>query len=165
MPRRVFAVRFLYSIKTRRRFNSHAKCIVRVSTRFTLLLFAVRTSKEVTMITSNHNLILLYKQTRPALAKFFTCLPLEKTRDISLIPSNLLQPIKSTTQVYVESHHQYGRYFGARSSEVISRGKPAVTSRNDCSSFIRLYSENILKLTCVLIISSVSFSDSSSSSF
>ena len=56
------AVEFVHSVKTRRRFSSLAKSTFRVSTRFTSLLFAVRTSKvaivskEVTMFTSTHNL-------------------------------------------------------------------------------------------------------------
>ena len=56
------AVEFVYAIKTRRRFNSLAKSTFRVSTRFTSLLFAVRTSTvaiastEVTTFTSTHNL-------------------------------------------------------------------------------------------------------------
>ena len=37
------AFEFVYSIKTGRRFNSHAKCSVRVSTSSTSLLFAVST--------------------------------------------------------------------------------------------------------------------------
>ena len=37
LPIRVMAVEFVYSIKTRR-FNSHLKCTVRVSTSFTSLL-------------------------------------------------------------------------------------------------------------------------------
>ena len=38
---RVIAVEFVYSIKTRRRFHSHAKCTYRVLARFTSLLFAM----------------------------------------------------------------------------------------------------------------------------
>ena len=55
---------FVYSIKTRRRFHSRAKCTYRVLARSTLLLFAMRTStvatayKKVTMITSTHILTL-----------------------------------------------------------------------------------------------------------
>ena len=44
LPTREIAVVFVYSIKSRRRFNSHAKRTVRVSTGFTSLLFAMRTS-------------------------------------------------------------------------------------------------------------------------
>ena len=58
---RVIAVEFVYSIKTRRRFYSHANCSYRlVLARFTSLLFAMRTSTiatayiKVTMITSTH---------------------------------------------------------------------------------------------------------------
>ena len=39
------AVEFAYSIKTRRRFHSHAKCTYRVLAR---LLFAMRTSTDAT---------------------------------------------------------------------------------------------------------------------
>ena len=63
VPVRVIAVEFVYSNKTRRRrFNSRSNCTVRVLTRLTSLLFAVRTStvatssRKVTMITSTHNL-------------------------------------------------------------------------------------------------------------
>ena len=58
------AVEFVYAIKTRRRLNRLAKGTFGVSTRFTSLLFAERTStvatasKEVTMFTSTHNLSL-----------------------------------------------------------------------------------------------------------
>ena len=57
-------VEFVYTIKTRRRFNRVAKGTFRVSTRSTSLLLAGRTStvatasKEVTMFTSTHNLSL-----------------------------------------------------------------------------------------------------------
>ena len=40
---RVIAVEFVHSIKTRRRFHSHAKRTYRVLARFTSLLFAMRT--------------------------------------------------------------------------------------------------------------------------
>ena len=40
---RVIAVEFVYSIKTRRRFHSYAKCTYRGLARFTSLLFAMRT--------------------------------------------------------------------------------------------------------------------------
>ena len=58
------AVDFVYSLKTKLRFNSHAKWNVWVSTKLTLLLRAVRTStvvialKKVTMIASTHKLSL-----------------------------------------------------------------------------------------------------------
>ena len=61
---RVIAAEFVYAIKTRRRFHSHAKCTYRVLARFASLLFAMRTStvatayKKVTMITSTHFLTL-----------------------------------------------------------------------------------------------------------
>ena len=42
------AVEFVYSIKTRRRFHSHAKCTYRVLARFTSLLLAMRTSTVAT---------------------------------------------------------------------------------------------------------------------
>ena len=51
--------------KPRGQINSHAKCTVQVLTRFTSLLFAVRTSmaattsKKVTMVTSTYNFPLL----------------------------------------------------------------------------------------------------------
>ena len=44
LPIRVIAVEFVYSIKMRRRFNSHLKCTFRVSTSFTSILHAERTS-------------------------------------------------------------------------------------------------------------------------
>ena len=44
VPIRVIAVGFDYSIRTRRRLNSHSKCTVRVSTSFRSLLHAERTS-------------------------------------------------------------------------------------------------------------------------
>ena len=56
------AVDLVYAVKTRRQFYRLAKSTFRVSTIFTLLLFAVRTStvatasKEVAMFTSTHNL-------------------------------------------------------------------------------------------------------------
>ena len=55
---------FVYSIKTRRRFHSRARCTYRVLARFASLLFAMRTStvatahKKETMITSTHFLTL-----------------------------------------------------------------------------------------------------------
>ena len=49
LPTWVIAVEFVCSFKTRRRFlNSHANCIVRVSSIFKSLLFAVRTSAVAT---------------------------------------------------------------------------------------------------------------------
>ena len=51
--------------KPRGQINSHAKCTVQVLTRFTSLLFAIRTSmaattsKKVTMVTSTYNFPLL----------------------------------------------------------------------------------------------------------
>ena len=57
---------YLYSLKTKRRFNGQAKCSVRVSTRFTSLLLAVGTSMVATaskkgkIITSTHNLPLSF---------------------------------------------------------------------------------------------------------
>ena len=45
LPMQEIAVEFVHSVKTRRRFSSLAKTTFRVSTRFTSLLFAVRTSK------------------------------------------------------------------------------------------------------------------------
>ena len=57
---RASAVEFVYSLKTRRSFNSQVKWTARASTSLTSLLFAVRTSavtfvsKKVTMITSTN---------------------------------------------------------------------------------------------------------------
>ena len=61
---RAIAVEFVCSIKTRQRLHSHANHTYGVLARFTLLLFAIRTStvattyKKVTMITSTHILTL-----------------------------------------------------------------------------------------------------------
>ena len=44
VSQRVITVEFVYSINTRRRFNSHSKCTVRVSTSFTSLLHTEWTS-------------------------------------------------------------------------------------------------------------------------
>ena len=105
---RVIAAEFVYSIKTRRRFHSHAKCTYRVLARFPSLLFAMRTStvatayKKVTMITSTHFLTLSSLRWKGLLFllpiyrihklncdffnwQFFT----EKQRNIDLIPSVL----------------------------------------------------------------------------
>ena len=60
------AVDLVYSLKTKRRFNSHAKCAVWVSTKLTSLLLVVMTStvatasKKVKMVTSTHNLPISY---------------------------------------------------------------------------------------------------------
>ena len=99
------AVDLVYSLKTKRRFNSHAKCAVWVSTKLTSLLLVVMTStvatasKKVKMVTSAHNLpishfhtksysfsVVKNKQSRPGflvLENFITCWPPEKPRDIS----------------------------------------------------------------------------------
>ena len=59
---REIAVDFIYSLNTKRRVNSHAKCTVWVSTKLTSLQLAARTStvatvsKKVKMVTSTHNL-------------------------------------------------------------------------------------------------------------
>ena len=55
MPIRVIAVEFVYSIKTRQRFHSHAKCTYRVLARFTSLLFAKRTSAVATAYKKSNN--------------------------------------------------------------------------------------------------------------
>ena len=63
LPMREIALDFVYSLKTKRRFNCHAKCNF-ASKKLTSLLLAVRTStvaaasKKVKMITSTHNLLL-----------------------------------------------------------------------------------------------------------
>ena len=57
---REIAVYFVYSLKTKQRFKSNAKCTVGVLTKLMLFLLAVRTStvaialRKVTMITSTH---------------------------------------------------------------------------------------------------------------
>ena len=55
LPKRVILVAFVYCIKTRRRFSSYAKCTARVSTKFTSLLLAVRTSTVATTSKKSNN--------------------------------------------------------------------------------------------------------------
>ena len=88
---------FVHSLKTKRRFNSQAKCTVWVSTKSTsLLLVRLYRTKNVTVITSTHNLLLSSikscsffvvknKQTR---LRFLVLekLPPEKPRDIAFNP-------------------------------------------------------------------------------
>ena len=104
---REIAVDFVYSLKTKRRFNRHAKCTVWVSPKLTSLLLAVRKStvvtapKQVKMITSTHNLLSSsqYKKVVHFVSVFFlflfliSCIgkfaPLEKPREIAFTPSVL----------------------------------------------------------------------------
>ena len=99
-------VDLVYSLKTKRRFNSHAKCAVWVSTKLTSLLLVVMTSTVATAskkvknnghfhpqfaniafhIKSYSFSVVKNKQTRPGflvLENFITCWPPEKPRDIS----------------------------------------------------------------------------------
>ena len=72
------------------------------------------------------------------------------TSDWSCSVGNLLQPIRSTTQIWVVTRHQYG------SCALVSRryfaGKPVVTSRN-VGCFLRLWNRLFSKSFCWKTIS------------
>ena len=112
LPIRVIMIEFVYSIKTRQWFHSHAKCTYRVLARFALLLFATRTLIYCCYCIQKSSYdhfhpyfdiiffkmkrstfpVVLNKQTQPQfllLAIFFTCLPSEKPLDLAFIPSVL----------------------------------------------------------------------------
>ena len=55
LPIREIAVDFVYSLKTKQRFNGHAKCTVCVSAKFTSLLLAVRTSTVASALKKSNN--------------------------------------------------------------------------------------------------------------
>ena len=105
-------IEFVYSIKTRQWFHSHAKCTYRVLARFALLLFATRTLIYCRYCIQKSSYdhfhpyfdiiffkmkrssfpVVLNKQTQPRFllpAIFFTCLPPEKPLDLAFIPSVL----------------------------------------------------------------------------
>ena len=95
------AVEFVYSLKTRRWFNSHAKCTVQVSPGLRTLLPALRTSygrywiQKICHYCLQGKKFFIFcclegKKTRPrflALTNFINCLPPEKPCDTAFIPS------------------------------------------------------------------------------
>ena len=112
-PNTVIAVEFVYLPKMRQRFNSHAKCTIRFSSRFLSLLLAGRTStvataskKKSKMVTSTHENMpfssLRWKVLHFLLSRidklngnflhwkiFALFFALEKPRDIAFFPSAL----------------------------------------------------------------------------